>query len=72
MLPSSLRSGWVCVADGDAFAFDGWFDGVAIRGSARVNGDTIELEVVPGKVLALPVDGFAHLFSTLMIAAHSR
>lgn len=74
MLPRS-RSGWICVPDSNdraTFKFEGYFDGVRVTGTARVDGDTISLIPVPGKVLELPVEGFAHLFSTLMIAAHSQ
>lgn len=55
-----------------AFRFEAMWDGVAVIGTARVCDDTIELEPVPGKVLEIPVAGFGNLFSTLMIAAHSR
>lgn len=54
-----------------AFKFEGYWDGVRITGTARVDGDTISIIPVPGKVLEIPVAGFGQLASTLMIAAHS-
>lgn len=56
---------------GRSFKFEGWFDGVRITGTARVDEDTIQIIPVPGKVLEIPVAGFGQLASTLMIAAHS-
>jgi hypothetical protein len=55
-----------------SFKFEGYWDGVRVTGTARVDGDTITLIPVPGKVLEIPVAAFGHLASTLMIAAHTH
>lgn len=73
MLPR-LSIEWCCVAASDPrkFDFEGYWHNERTTGQAWADSDQVSIEVAPGEVLEIPLDTFAHLFSTLMIAAHSR
>lgn len=59
------------MGSGKAFLAEGAWDGSPTVVAATADADQVAL-VVDGHVLEVPLEAFAHLFSTLMIAAHAR
>lgn len=73
MLPS-LGAGWAAVP-GDApksFRFEVSWNREPGVASASADSDQVRIDLPDGDVLEIQLDLFGHLFSTLMIAAHSR
>lgn len=71
MLPSLGLRGWRCVARADAFVVEAAWDSAPAVIAATAQPDQVTF-VIDGHLLEIPLEGFAHLFSTLMIAAHAR
>lgn len=73
MLPSLSSEGWACVPDARmAFRFEAVWDGTPVQAIAVAHSDQITILPDGETPLEVPLKTFGHLFTTLMIAAHSR